>query len=102
LKKVFDPSIIAKYHGKMSSSDQTTSSNTWKNEEIKIMSATSAFGMGINVSDITLIIYTTLPLSHEQYVQEIGCTGRLDQKSKAIMFYSRGDICTLLAIISER
>ncbi|EXX70077.1 uncharacterized protein OCT59_003264 [Rhizophagus irregularis] len=63
------------------------------------MSATSAFGMGINVSDITLIIHTTLPLSNEQYVQEIGRAGCLGQGSKAIMFYSREDIRTLLAII---
>jgi ATP-dependent DNA helicase RecQ len=66
------------------------------------MSATSAFGMGINVSDVTLIIHTTLPLSHKQYVQEIGRTDRLDQGSKAIIFYSRRDIRILLAIISER
>ena len=69
--------------------------------KIKIMSATSAFGMGINVSDVTLVIHTTFPLSHEQYIQEIGRAGRLGQGSKAIMFYSRGDIRTLLAIISN-
>ncbi|CAB4442116.1 unnamed protein product [Rhizophagus irregularis] len=63
------------------------------------MSATSAFGMGINVSDVTLIIHTTLPLSNEQYVQEIGRVGCLGQGSKAIMFYSREDIRTLLVII---
>ncbi|CAB4422880.1 unnamed protein product [Rhizophagus irregularis] len=99
LRKAFDPSIVAMYHGKMSSSEQTATSNAWKNGIIKIMSATSAFGMGINVSDVTLIIHTTLPLSNEQYVQEIGRAGRLGQGSKAIMFYSRGDIRTLLAII---
>jgi superfamily II DNA helicase RecQ len=55
----------------------------------------------VNVSDITLIIHTTLPLSHEQYIQEIGRTGRLGQGLKAVMFYSCGDICTLLAIISK-
>ncbi|PKK57856.1 P-loop containing nucleoside triphosphate hydrolase protein [Rhizophagus irregularis] len=73
LRKAFDPSII--------------------------MSATSAFGMGINVSDVTLIIHTTLPLSNEQYVQEIERVGCLGQGSKAIIFYSRGEIRTLLAII---
>ncbi|CAG8616718.1 uncharacterized protein OCT59_024487 [Rhizophagus irregularis] len=63
------------------------------------MSATSVFGMGINVLDVTLIIHTTLPLSNEQYVQEIGRVGYLGQGSKAIIFYSRGDIRTLLVII---
>lgn len=99
LRKAFDPSIVAMYHEKMSSSEQTATSNAWKNGLIKIMSSTSAFGMGINVSDVTLIIHTTLPLSNEQYVQEIGRAGRLGQGSKAIIFYSRGDIHTLLAII---
>ena len=68
MQKAFDPSIIAMYHGKMLSSEQTTSSNAWKDGTIKIMSATSAFGMGINVSDVTLIIHTTLSLSYKQYI----------------------------------
>ncbi|CAG8701044.1 3819_t:CDS:1, partial [Ambispora gerdemannii] len=76
LRKNFDPIIIGMYHGKLASIEQTTISASWKNGTIKIMSATSAFGMGINVDDVTLVIHTTLPMSHEQYIQEIGRAGR--------------------------
>jgi len=65
------------------------------------MSATSAFGMGINVNDVTLIIHTTLPMSYDRYVQEIGQAERSGQQSRAILFYSRSDIRTLLTILSN-
>ncbi|CAG8702995.1 16740_t:CDS:10, partial [Gigaspora rosea] len=83
LCKNFDPTIVGMYHGKQASAEQTAVSAGWKNKTIKIISATTAFGMGINVDDVTLVIHTTLPMSHEQYIQEIGRAGRIeDKKSK--------------------
>ncbi|CAG8721731.1 15177_t:CDS:2, partial [Funneliformis mosseae] len=61
----------------------------------------TTFGMGININDVTLIIHTTLPMSYDQYIQEIGQAGRFRQQSRAILFYSRSDICTLLTILSN-
>ncbi|CAG8542566.1 2139_t:CDS:2, partial [Dentiscutata heterogama] len=100
LCKNFDPTIVGMYHGKRASAEQTAVSAGWKNKTIKIMSATTAFGMGINVDDVTLVIHTTLPMSHEQYIQEIGRAGRIGQESRAILFYSRSDIRTLLSILN--
>ena len=101
LQKNFDPDIVGMYHGKLTSKEQYVISANWKNQIIKIMSAISAFGMGINVNNITLIIHTTLPMSYDQYVQEIGRAGRLGQQSRAILFYLRSDIRTLLTILSK-
>jgi len=101
LQKNFDPAIIGMYHGKLTSKEQSIISANWKNKIIKIMSATSAFGMGINVNNVTLIIHTTLPMSYDRYVQEIGRAGRSGQQSRAILFYSRSDIRTLLTILSN-
>ncbi|CAG8547293.1 39848_t:CDS:2, partial [Gigaspora margarita] len=100
LCKNFDPTIVGIYHGKLTSAKQTAISAGWKNGTIKIMYATTAFGMGINVDNIILVIHTTLSMSHKQYIQEIGRAGRAGQESKAILFYSRGDICTLLSILN--
>ncbi|RIB01740.1 P-loop containing nucleoside triphosphate hydrolase protein, partial [Gigaspora rosea] len=100
LCKNFDPTIVGMYHGKQASAEQTAVSAGWKNKTIKIISATTAFGMGINVDDVTLVIHTTLPMSHEQYIQEIGRAGRIGQESRAILFYSRSDIRTLLSILN--
>ncbi len=77
LQKNFDPDIVGMYHGKLTSKEQYVISANWKNQIIKIMSATSAFGMGINVNNVTLIIHTTLPMSYDRYVQEIGRARRL-------------------------
>ena len=101
LQKNFDPTIIGMYYGKLTSKEQSIIFTNWKNKTIKIMSATLAFGMGINVNDVTLIIYTTLPISYDRYVQEIGRAGRSGQLSRAILFYSRSDIRTLLTILSN-
>ncbi|CAG8610800.1 11621_t:CDS:10, partial [Funneliformis caledonium] len=101
LQKNFDPAIIEMYHGKFTSKEQSIISANWKNKIIKIMSTTSAFGMGINVNDVTLIIHTTLSMSYDRYIQEIGQAGRSGQQSRAILFYSQSDICTLLTILSN-
>ncbi|CAG8580035.1 23096_t:CDS:2 [Gigaspora rosea] len=101
LCKNFDPTIVRIYHEKRASAEQTAVSARWKNKTIKIMSATTAFGMGINVNDVTLVIHTTLPILHEQYIQEIGRAGRIGQESRAILFYSRSNIRTLLSILNR-
>ncbi len=68
LQKNIDPDIVRMYHRKLTSKKQNVISANWKNQIIKIMSATLSFGMGINVDNVTLIIHTTLPISYDQYI----------------------------------
>jgi len=54
--------------------------------------AATAFGMGVDVSDIRLVIHFNLPLSVIDYYQQIGRAGRDGETSHAVLLYSRGDI----------
>ncbi|CAG8798462.1 293_t:CDS:2 [Gigaspora margarita] len=65
-------SIIGKYHGSLDDITKNVNLNRWKNGSVKIMCATNAFGMGINVADIQLVIHTTFSILLNNFVQEIG------------------------------
>lgn len=55
----------------------------------KIMIATSAFGMGIDVPDIELVIHFNTPISMTDYIQQIGRAGRDGRKARCILFYDQ-------------
>jgi ATP-dependent DNA helicase RecQ len=64
----------------------------WMNEEVQVMVATNAFGMGIDKSNVKTVIHVHLPESIESYYQEAGRAGRDDEKAFAILLTSRSDI----------
>ena len=64
------------YHGKMDAVDKTANQNAFLSGEVKIMVATSAFGMGVDKKDIGAVIHYDISDSLENYVQEAGRAGR--------------------------
>jgi len=79
------------YHGGLSIKDKEKNMNLWMNEEVQIMVATNAFGMGIDKSNVKTVIHIHLPESIESYYQEAGRAGRNDNKAFAVLLTSPSD-----------
>ncbi len=79
------------YHGGLSVKDKEKNMSLWMNEEVQIMIATNAFGMGIDKSNVKTVIHIHLPESIESYYQEAGRAGRDEEKAFAILLTSASD-----------
>ena len=79
------------FHGGISLKEKKEKLHKWHSENIKIIVATSAFGMGIDKSNVRKVIHYDIPKSIENYYQETGRAGRDGKKSKAILLTSSKD-----------
>lgn len=82
---------VAYYHGGLESEERLRIQQQFLHDQIDIICATSAFGMGINKQNIRLVIHYHLPLQTESFIQEIGRAGRDGRKSASVLLYEEGD-----------
>ena len=81
----------AAYHGKMESAERSEVQDKFLKDEIRVIFATNAFGMGVDKPNVKKVIHTDLPINIENYYQEAGRAGRDGSESECYLIHSRGD-----------
>jgi len=86
---------VAPYHAGMDGNVRMKNQDAFLNEDVDVIVATIAFGMGIDKPDVRFVVHYDVPKSIEGYYQETGRAGRDGIMSKVVMFYSYNDILKL-------
>ncbi|WP_186754336.1 RecQ family ATP-dependent DNA helicase [Echinicola salinicaeni] len=86
------------YHAGLDKATREIRQLDWKNNKIRVMVATNAFGMGIDKPDVRLVIHVDMPENLENYYQEAGRAGRDEWKAFAVILYQDRD----LELLQER
>ncbi len=89
------------YHAGLDSVEKDERQRRWQQDDVRVMVATNAFGMGIDKADVRLVIHTDCPSSPEAYFQEAGRAGRDGQRAYAVLLYNSADRAKLEKRISD-
>jgi len=93
---------IRSYHAGLSDAERTRNQELFIRDDVRIIAATIAFGMGINKPNVRFVIHFDLPKNIETYYQEIGRAGRDGLRAHCLLLFSYGDIRKIKYFINRK
>ncbi len=92
----------AHYHAGMEAELRRKTQEAFANEELDVVAATVAFGMGIDRSDVRCVVHAAMPKSIEHYQQETGRAGRDGLPAECVLLYSAADVIRWESVLNRR
>jgi ATP-dependent DNA helicase RecQ len=92
----------APYHAGLDAAERARNQELFLRDEVKVICATIAFGMGINKPNVRFVIHYDLPKNIEGYYQETGRAGRDGLPSECLLLFSPGDVAKQIGFIEEK
>jgi ATP-dependent DNA helicase RecQ len=89
------------YHAGLSAAERSRNQERFLRDQVQVMCATIAFGMGINKSNVRFVVHYDLPKNIEGYYQETGRAGRDGLHSECLLLYNRSDMAKLFRFIED-